>query len=386
MNASQLRCSLCSRDYEHKDVRQSPNGVLCHACWSVICPQPWPKDDSAHGGNASSLHGGSRPDGLAVASAKAAAQEAAAAAHAAHRLTMQRRSVSMANMAGVAVPGRGGRPPVSRHPNSMPEHPGVLSGSADDPRWGLLGQAGSAPAWRQHSLGAAPEQPPTFSPVELKNMMDEQSLELFESQSHLLDPESRVALQRQRQYLEWHNSMEEPGPMQSVLERQDSAGSGCNDLSIHGGTAAMAAALGAAAAAAAGGAGEHVLPGSFGTRPGALGAAVAGGNGSGDTSSGGTAGSAQVLHELQEMRRHLAVVSREREGLVTRVHQLEAELQAQHESTLCKMCRSAPRNCVVLPCLHFTSCDGCFKKHCAATYSCPMCNQRVTGYQTLLML
>jgi hypothetical protein len=329
------------------------------------------------------MHGGSRPDGLAAASAKAAAQEAAAAAHAAHRLTMQRRSVSMANMAGVAVPGRGGRPPVSRYPNSMPEHPGLLGGSVEDPRWGALNQAGSAPAWRQHSLGAAPEHPPTFSPVELKNMMDEQSLELFESQSHLLDPESRVALQRQRQYLEWHNSMEEPGPMQSVLERQDSAGSGCNDLSIHGGTAAAAAAMGAAAAAAAG---HGELPGSFGTGPGGLAAAAAGENGSGDTSSGGTGGSAQIIHELQEMRRHLAVVSREREGLLTRVHQLEAELQAQHESTLCKMCRSAQRNCVVLPCLHFSSCDGCFKKHCAATGACPMCTQRVTGYQTLLML
>lgn len=334
------------------------------------------------------MHGGSRPDGLAAASAKAAAQEAAAAAHAAHRLTIQSRSVSMANMNGIAVPGRGGRPPASRHPNSMPEHPGVLSSSADNPRWGALGQAGSAPAWRRHSLSAADEQPPTFSPVELKNMMDEQSLELFESQSHLLDPESRVALQRQRQYLEWHNSMEEPGPMQSVLERSDSVGSGCNDLSNHGGTAAGAAALGAAAAATGGG--ESVLPGSVGTGPGALSAPAApasGGNWSGDnTSSGGTACSAQILHELQEMRRHLAVVSREREGLVTRVHQLEAELQAQRESSLCKMCRNAPRNCVVLPCLHFASCDGCFKKHCAATYSCPMCNQRVTGYQTLLML
>lgn len=332
------------------------SGVLCHSCWSAICPQPWPKDDSAHGGISGVVRGGSRPDGLAAMSAKAAAQEAAEAAHAAqaaHRLSAQRRSYSMANMAnmGVAVPGKR---PASRLPNSMPEHPGLLSGSADDPRWGALPQAGSAPIWRNHSLGAAPE-PPAFSPVELRNMMHEESLELFESQSHLLDPESRVALQRQRQYLQWHHSsVEEPGPMQSVLERQDSAGSGCNEDILRGGNAAN---------------------GNFGMPNGSL-----------DTSSQGTGGSMQMLHELQEARRHLAAVSREREALAMRVHQLEAELQSQKESTLCKICQQATRNCVVLPCLHFTSCDTCFKRHCASALSCPMCSGRVTGFQTLLML
>ena len=59
-------------------------------------------------------------------------------------------------------------------------------------------------------------------------MMDEGSLELFESQSHLLDPESRQALRRQRQYLVWQaGSAGEEGPLASAaLERQDSAGSG----------------------------------------------------------------------------------------------------------------------------------------------------------------
>ena len=336
--------------------------MLCHSCWSVICPQPWPKDDSAHGGISGIVHGGSRPDGLAAMSAKAAAQEAAEAAHAAqaaHRLSVQRRSYSMANMQGVAVPGRR---PSSRLPNSMPEHPGLLSGSAEDPRWGHMNQVGSAPTWGQHSLGAAPDAPPTFSPVELRNMMHEESLELFESQSHLLDPESRVALQRQRQYLQWHNSLEEPGPMQSELERQDSAGSGCNEGIGGGGTAANA--LG----------GVH--GGEFGGQN----------NGSGDTSSGGTPGGIELLHELQEARRHLAAVSREREALSTRVQQLEAELLSQKESMMCKICHQATRNCVALPCLHFTSCDSCFKRHCASTLSCPMCSARVTGFQTLLVL
>lgn len=360
MNSTQLtRCSLCSRDFFQRDLRHSQNGVLCHSCWSVICPQPWPKDDSAHGGVAGVGQGGSRPDGLAAMSAKAAAQEAADAAHAAqaaHRLTAQRRSYSMANianMSGVAVPGRR---PASRLPNSMPEHPGLLCGSADDPRWGVLPQAGSAPIGRNHSLGTAPEAP-TFSPVELRNMMHEESLELFESQSHLLDYESRVALQRQRLYLQLQNSVDEPGPMQSDLERQDSAGSGCN---------------------------EDILRGAAGAANGMLLNGVP--NGSGDTSSQGTGGSMQLLHELQEARRHLAAVSREREALSMRVHQLEAELQSQKESVLCKICHQATRNCVVLPCLHFTSCDTCFKRHCASALSCPMCNGRVTGFQTLLML
>ncbi len=211
-------------------------------------------------------------------------------------------------------------------------------------------------------------------------MLHEESLELFESQSHLLDPESRAALQRQRQYLQWQGSMEEPGPMQSVLERQESAGSGCDD-DLMPGTAAAAL-----AAAAAGGNGmlsmgvagvSHRMHGGGGGNAAAA-AAV-------ETGSGGS-GAKPLLHELQEARRLLAVVSREREALSNRVMQLEAELASQQEAVLCRSCRAAPRNCVVLPCLHFTSCDGCFKKHCAATLSCPMCNGRVTGFQTLLML
>lgn len=145
--------------------------------------------------------------------------------------------------------------------------------------------------------------------------MHEESLELFESQSHLLDPESRAALQRQRQYLQWQSSLDEPGPMQSVLERQDSAGSGYHDPSTEPVTASFKATHAVPTAAAGGG---------------ALGGAV-----SGDTSSGGSA----MVHELQETKRHLAAVNREREALTTRVQQLEAELQAQRESTLCKMCR-----------------------------------------------
>ncbi len=118
------------------------------------------------------------------------------------------------------------------HPASMPEHLRMLSGGSSDvlgdPRWGatLAPGVGSAPDGaralaRSASAGGsgAPASAPVFSPFELKNMMDEQSLELFESQSHLLDPESRVLLQKQRQYLQWANSQDEPGPMQVCGDR-----------------------------------------------------------------------------------------------------------------------------------------------------------------------
>lgn len=433
MNSStHLRCSLCSRDFPQREIRQSPvryrclwqhfhvepanllcttaksiisafstlspsslrlpfvpqasvhaGSFLCRTCWSVMCPQPWPTDDSAHGGHLAGA-GGSRPDLLAAGYAPPQTSKAPDARYSkAHqqiqavqmqaqevqqqqRLALQR-SASVANMSitgpvGMAVPQR----PPNHQPSSMPERPVLLSGSAEGPRWdGLAAQnhqrSGSAPSWRHspYSMPLATPAPPTFSPIELKNMMHEESLELFESQSHLLDPESRQALHRQRQYLQWQSSMEEPGPMQSALDRQDSAGSGCHlDDQLHG-------------AAAFGGLG--------------LGRASSGG-GSGETSSGGTAGGSAMLHELQEVKRHLAVVSREREELATRVQQLEAELQAQREAVLCKICRRTARNCVVLPCLHFTSCDVCFKKHCTSSVSCPMCSGRVTGFQTLLMM
>jgi len=212
--------------------------------------------------------------------------------------------------------------------------------------------------------------------VELKNMMDEESLELFESQSHLLDPESRRALERQRQYLQWHNSMEEPGPMQSELERQDSAGSGCQLLGSDDGglPGAFAAAMLDVATDGSGGVIRNQLTRGCG----------GGGSSAEDTSSGG--GSAGVVHELQEARRHLALMAREREALATRVQQLESELETQKDVVLCKICRQAQRNCVVLPCLHFTSCDMCFKRHCVGNVSCPTCSGRITGFQTLLLM
>lgn len=67
-------------------------------------------------------------------------------------------------------------------------------------------------------------------------MLDEASLELFESQSHLLDHDSRVALQKQRQMLEWQQGQgsvgDEAHTLATSLERQDSAGSGNEPMEV----------------------------------------------------------------------------------------------------------------------------------------------------------
>ena len=73
-------------------------------------------------------------------------------------------------------------------------------------------------------------------------LLDEASLELFESQSHLLDADSRAALAKQRQLLQWQaggglgggSSLGEEGALAAAatLERQDSAGSGNEPLDV----------------------------------------------------------------------------------------------------------------------------------------------------------
>ncbi len=68
-------------------------------------------------------------------------------------------------------------------------------------------------------------------------MLDEASLERFESQSHLLDPDSLAALQKQRQLLAWQQSGslgDEAGTLGAAasLERQDSAGSGNEPMEV----------------------------------------------------------------------------------------------------------------------------------------------------------
>lgn len=65
-------------------------------------------------------------------------------------------------------------------------------------------------------------------------MLDEASLELFESQSHLLDPDSLAALQKQRQLREWQagGSVGNEGTLADSLERQDSAGSGNKPVEV----------------------------------------------------------------------------------------------------------------------------------------------------------
>lgn len=187
-----------------------------------------------------------------------------------------------------------------------------------------------------------------FSPFELKNMMDESSLEIFESQSHLLDPETRLQLQKQRQYLEWQNSMEESGPMRSCLERTDSAGSGseATDVAV---LRQELRALKAEREAAA----QRMN---------------------------------EMCHQVQDKKRQLFSAIQEREQLKERVRQGEAKLKEYQEVMHCRLCHTAVRNCVVLPCLHFLYCDGCFKKHCTASPTCPACSTPVTGFQTLILM
>lgn len=338
---------------------------------------------------------------------------------------------------------------TGRH--SMPEQHVTLGGSSD-PRWNVLTSSldpchasqhqfnTNRYDYRLHRAGSVPIRrditspssgtsqlpyPPAFSPVELKNMMDEESLELFESQSHLLDPESRHALERQRQYLQWQGSMDEPGPMQSVLERQDSAGSGCAPLvddhdaadgctddaegrhrgGMHQHRRMLQHRM-AAATSAEGAMGihttttttttkdhHHVLARKRSSSGDGGDTAVAAEYLTGDDGSvhGGRSrsigASIVAVQELQNAKRQIAALSKEREELLIKVQQLESELETQRECSVCKICRQTPRNCVVLPCLHFTTCDSCFKKHCGgSSVSCPCCNAKCTGFQTLLLM
>lgn len=102
------------------------------------------------------------------------------------------------------------------------------------------------------------------------------------------------------------------------------------------------------------------------------------------------------------------------------VRALEGKLQEYQEVLLCKQCRQVrrqrrggrgdvdphphthtlpttkstryippmqkPRNCVVLPCLHFLYCDDCIKAHVSASPTCPACSCAVSGFQTLMVL
>jgi len=53
---------------------------------------------------------------------------------------------------------------------------------------------------------------------------------------------------------------------------------------------------------------------------------------------------------------------------------------------MCKMCFAARRNCVVLPCMHYSYCHNCISKHCANDAHCPSCASPVSGFQTLLLI
>lgn len=330
---------------------------------------------------------------------------------------------------------RGGKAATGWQSASMPEHPSFLSApsGSNDPRWGVLAVACSgsfternktlsaalngagsggvpplgsgndgggygetsgaaAPAaqptaipsssgrghHRHHqpslrasaslpSTGLPPASAPTFSPFELKSIMDEESLELFESQSHLLDDASKAALAKQRQYLDWqvHNSLTDAGPMQSVLERQDSAGSGSAAVNNN-----------------------HNSPGDKNDTAHNSNGNINGYNASSPQHNNHrrsySTSQIAMTHRLEDLERQLAVAQ-------DKERQLQHQLQEYREITHCKMCQNALRNCVALPCMHFYTCDGCFKNHCTlssnsgAGPSCPMCGIVVTGYQALII-
>lgn len=95
-----------------------------------------------------------------------------------------------------------------------------------------------APTVQLRALTSPPCPPPAAAAalLQMGGMLDEASLELFESQSHLLDPDSLAALQKQRQLLDWrHGSAgDEAGTLAAAasMERQDSAGSGNEPLEV----------------------------------------------------------------------------------------------------------------------------------------------------------
>lgn len=313
----------------------------------MICIEPWPQNDAEQGNKTDSLavHDDARVQERTGAGAGYLASQRAQltelrpnlAEESSYRSmeTSQRRSYSMVNIASMA--GSHAQAISPRLPNSMPEQAAVLASSAEDPRWHALAaphaQSGSLPVKRGLPKQTAP---PTFSPQELKNLMDEESLELFESQSHLLDPESRALLMRQRQYLEWQSSLDrEPGllPTTTQIERQDSAGSGCEGKEDELGEMMK------------GGRDLGMIdPNSFhsNTKTPHLGSMQR-------NEEKKDRVNIKVLHELQEAQRMLAVVRREREALSNRVDQLEAELEAQRELTMCKFCRQVT-GCIVIDC------------------------------------
>jgi hypothetical protein len=246
-----------------------------------------------------------------------------------------------------------------RLPASVPEDPRLLAGASGsgDPRWGALAAAASAPARAPGALGAAPRAGsfPGLGPAAaLRNVVDEQCLELFEQQAHLLDPRGREALARQREFLQWQGSLEggAGGALRSAaeLERQDSAGSGT--------------------AAGEGGGGREAADD----------AATRGGG------SDGSGGAAEGLRtELERARAALGAAARERAALGARLAAAESEAAARRAAALCGLCREAPRNCVVLPCMHLATCADCARRRAALEPSCPVCHAAATGFQTVVV-
>lgn len=343
-------------------IHGGEGNLLCQPCWSVLSPHPWPAEDEENDdgtGLSSDLARTSQQVlplfGKDVErtynSTMDASDHGVSEFHGRPSVAKIKRAQSMVeNGKGWEVPTSNviGRPGVGtkRQPSSMPEAPLLLSGSSGDPRWGALASTmigTSAPSRRQGFLSyeGRGSQIHTISPQEFRNMLDEESLELFESQSHLFDSDSRLALKRQRQLLQWQNGINQVN-MDSMLERQDSAESGAGD--VYGNDTACDAKSNRKNS-------NSLLkcnePNS-------------------DTVEASDFSRKRLpqenmkccseckmdrtflVHELQESKRHLAVVQKECESLSNRVKQLEAELVMQKEATKCKICHKVKCNLVWL--------------------------------------
>ncbi|MCO5595891.1 hypothetical protein L7F22_049942 [Adiantum nelumboides] len=66
---------------------------------------------------------------------------------------------------------------------------------------------------------------------------------------------------------------------------------------------------------------------------------------------------------------------------------LERQLKDEREKSVCRACRSNPRDTIVLPCLHFQYCFGCLLRHREANgNTCPLCRVPIQGINMLSSL
>ena len=66
-------------------------------------------------------------------------------------------------------------------------------------------------------------------------------------------------------------------------------------------------------------------------------------------------------------------------SLTRRLQQMQAQLgssvapPAAPEETMCVVCMDAPKDCIVLPCMHLCACGPCAQRLLELNASCPVC-------------